>query len=192
MKNIIRHMRIASCIPKATNTHSEYVILIAFRRLQWLRERAPMLHYTYCILCVLFEYGYVGRYDKLVKTLELRSTKSRARTMSQKETCSGESMISLLSHPHFDFQVVETLCSDVAHLSCELRTKQATVNEQRLDLNNQKLPIRRYKGPEIELRDEMANLDFIFAGKLCRKWKEFKKRNDWPTEQQISYFYSVK
>jgi hypothetical protein len=38
--NIIRRMRFACWITKATDTHSEYVILIAFPRQQWLRERA--------------------------------------------------------------------------------------------------------------------------------------------------------
>ena len=42
--NIIRRMRIACWITKATDTHSEYVILIAFPRQQWLRERTlPVL-----------------------------------------------------------------------------------------------------------------------------------------------------
>ena len=36
--NIIRRMRIACWIPKATDTHSEYAILIAFRLQQWLHE----------------------------------------------------------------------------------------------------------------------------------------------------------
>jgi len=40
-------MRIACWIPKASYTHSEYVILIAFPRQQWLHERALMLRYTY-------------------------------------------------------------------------------------------------------------------------------------------------
>ena len=39
----IWRMRIACRIPKATNTHSEYVILIAFLVQQWLQERASML-----------------------------------------------------------------------------------------------------------------------------------------------------
>ena len=34
-------------IPKATNTHSEYVILIAFLRQQGLHERTSVLRYTY-------------------------------------------------------------------------------------------------------------------------------------------------
>jgi hypothetical protein len=45
--NIILRMRFASWITKATDTHSEYVTLIAFPRQQWLRERASMLRYTY-------------------------------------------------------------------------------------------------------------------------------------------------
>jgi hypothetical protein len=43
----IWRMRIACWIPKATNTHSEYVILIDFPMQQWLPERASMLRYTY-------------------------------------------------------------------------------------------------------------------------------------------------
>ena len=45
--NIIRRIRIARCIPKATNTHSGYVILIPFPQQQWLHERASVLHYTF-------------------------------------------------------------------------------------------------------------------------------------------------
>jgi len=32
------------------NTHSDYVILLAFPQQQWLCERASLLHYT-CISC---------------------------------------------------------------------------------------------------------------------------------------------
>jgi hypothetical protein len=41
--NIIWRMCIACWVPKATDTHSEYVILIAFPRQQWLRERSSLL-----------------------------------------------------------------------------------------------------------------------------------------------------
>jgi hypothetical protein len=51
--NRTRSMRIACWITKATNAHSEYVILIAFPRQQWLRERASVLHLR--ILPVLFK-----------------------------------------------------------------------------------------------------------------------------------------
>jgi hypothetical protein len=44
--------RIACCIPKATNTHTEYVILIAFPLKQSLHERASMLRYMH-IACLL-------------------------------------------------------------------------------------------------------------------------------------------
>ena len=38
--NIILRMRFACWITKVTDTHSEYVILIAFPLQQWLYERA--------------------------------------------------------------------------------------------------------------------------------------------------------
>jgi hypothetical protein len=41
------HLRTACWIPKATNTQSEYVILLAFPWPQWLHECASMLHYLY-------------------------------------------------------------------------------------------------------------------------------------------------
>ena len=50
--NVIRRMRIASWISKATDTHSEYV-LITFPLQQWLYERASMLRYAY-IVCLVF------------------------------------------------------------------------------------------------------------------------------------------
>ena len=49
-------MRIACWIPKTTNTHSEYVILIAFPLQQWLRERASMLGYTYIACLLIFRH----------------------------------------------------------------------------------------------------------------------------------------
>jgi hypothetical protein len=57
----IRRMRIACWIPKATNTHSEYVILTAFPLQQWLQERASMLRYTY-IACIIYIYIYIYIY----------------------------------------------------------------------------------------------------------------------------------
>jgi hypothetical protein len=44
---IIRRMCFACLVTNAIYAHSEYVILIAFARQQWLRERASMLRYTY-------------------------------------------------------------------------------------------------------------------------------------------------
>jgi len=48
----IWRMRIARWIPKATNTHSDYVILIALLQQKWLYESISMLRYTY-IVCVV-------------------------------------------------------------------------------------------------------------------------------------------
>ena len=49
-ENTIRRMRIACWIPKATDTDSEYVIITAFLRQQWLRERALIL-FLHCLPC---------------------------------------------------------------------------------------------------------------------------------------------
>jgi hypothetical protein len=51
--NIIRRMRFACWITKATDIHTQYVILISFPRQQSLRERALMLRYIY-IACLVF------------------------------------------------------------------------------------------------------------------------------------------
>jgi len=47
--NIIR----PKSIPKATNTHSEYVVHIPFPLQLWLHERASMLCYTYIVFLVV-------------------------------------------------------------------------------------------------------------------------------------------
>ena len=49
--NMVR-MRIACWILKATDTHSEYVILIAFPLQLWLHKRASILRYTYTAFVV--------------------------------------------------------------------------------------------------------------------------------------------
>jgi hypothetical protein len=43
----LRRMRIASWVTNATDTHSENVLLIDFPRLQCLKERVSLFHYTY-------------------------------------------------------------------------------------------------------------------------------------------------
>ena len=60
----IWRMRIACWIPEATNTRSEYLILIAFPPQQWLYERASLLRYTYiaCLVLLVFcLHGYWRR-----------------------------------------------------------------------------------------------------------------------------------
>jgi len=43
---------IVCCIPKATNTHSDYVILIAFSLQKWPHELTSVLHCTYIVQLV--------------------------------------------------------------------------------------------------------------------------------------------
>jgi hypothetical protein len=45
--NITRRLRFACWIIKATDTHSEYVIFVAFERQHLLREGTLMLRHTY-------------------------------------------------------------------------------------------------------------------------------------------------
>ena len=48
--------RIACGIPKAINTHSDYIILIDFPLQKWLRERASMLLYTHIASRMNYKY----------------------------------------------------------------------------------------------------------------------------------------
>ena len=50
---IIWRMRIACWIPKATNTHTSFVTIIAFPLQQWLQDRASLLRCTYVACLVL-------------------------------------------------------------------------------------------------------------------------------------------
>ena len=45
-RQYLGRMRIACCIPNATDTQSQYVILTAFPVQQWLHKRASVLRYT--------------------------------------------------------------------------------------------------------------------------------------------------
>ena len=49
----IRRMHIACWVPKATDTHSGYVIFIAVPLQQWLDERTSTLRYTYFVCLVI-------------------------------------------------------------------------------------------------------------------------------------------
>ena len=59
-------MRIACWIPKATNTHSGYVILPAFQLQHWLQERAKTLPSTYVACLVLFSVDKIPGYVRLL------------------------------------------------------------------------------------------------------------------------------
>jgi len=64
----IWRMRNALCIPRATDTHSEYVIFI-FQLQQWLHKRPSMLRYAY-IACLVIDLVFVFISDILNVILE--------------------------------------------------------------------------------------------------------------------------
>ena len=49
----IWRMHIACCVPKVTNTHSEYVLLIALPQQKWLHRHVSVLRYMY-VACLVF------------------------------------------------------------------------------------------------------------------------------------------
>jgi len=51
--SLIRRMGFICWISKATDTHVEYIALIAFPRKQWLGERALVYHCTYIAWLVI-------------------------------------------------------------------------------------------------------------------------------------------
>ena len=67
--NIIRRMRFACCIPKATDTHSEYIILIASPWQQWLRERVSMLCHAQIACRVTFFFFFLNISIMLINPL---------------------------------------------------------------------------------------------------------------------------
>ena len=69
-------MRIACWIPKATNTHSEYVIPIAFPLQQWLHGRASTLCCTYIVCLLLNELSSPGQQSQHCCTLSVGSPRT--------------------------------------------------------------------------------------------------------------------
>ena len=66
-------MRITCWIPKATNPHSEYEILIGFSQEQWLHESFSVLCHTYSvglvIICILSSNKNVSTlYDNIMSS----------------------------------------------------------------------------------------------------------------------------
>ena len=102
---IIRHMRFACWITKATNTHSECVIFIAFPWQQWLHERASMLRYTYiaCLVCLNSQWN--SRLQKIPLNEPIQFGKLRYCVVYFKR-CSGPAVVggecttSQFSHCH--------------------------------------------------------------------------------------------
>ena len=70
-------MRIACWIPNTTNTHPEYVILIAFLLQQWLHENVSMLRYTYMV----YIYIYIYMVDIMAPRYILNGTAAARRSL---------------------------------------------------------------------------------------------------------------
>jgi hypothetical protein len=68
----IWRMRIAYWIPKATNRHSECVILIAIPLQRYMHERAPVLCYTHVHYVSSFRNRLLRHAAKLFRTWYLR------------------------------------------------------------------------------------------------------------------------
>ena len=62
-------MRFAWCVTKATNTHLEYLIVIAFSRQKWLRERESLLRHTYIAFLFITISNKNERKDQIYKTV---------------------------------------------------------------------------------------------------------------------------
>jgi hypothetical protein len=89
--NITRRMRFACWITKATDTHSEYVIHIAFPRQQWLRERLSMLLlYVYCLSCFVFRNVWLLRAEPLHYKLGHSRRRRRVSFTSARLRCQGQ------------------------------------------------------------------------------------------------------
>jgi hypothetical protein len=66
--NVLGRMRFACCVTKATDTHSEYLTLIALPVQQWLREVPSMSPlYVNCLYFILmFNQGGIPQIEKLL------------------------------------------------------------------------------------------------------------------------------
>ena len=77
-------MHIAWLVTKATDTHSEYVICIAFPRQKWLHKCTSMLCYTYTACLVSYCNFFVGR---CCATWQRPSYRDQAGKWSRWSTC---------------------------------------------------------------------------------------------------------
>jgi len=73
LQTTIWRIHTACWIPKATNTHSEYVILIAFPLQQWLHNLTSMLHYTYIACLVLTKAVNIGYLPSLTGIITIHT-----------------------------------------------------------------------------------------------------------------------
>jgi hypothetical protein len=92
------NMRIACCIPKALNTHSEYVTLTAFPLQQWL------LRYTY-IACLVYILELQTKYSRTSSNFILASVSGRLPGVSPYECNQTSSPLRTTCRQTFSFAV---------------------------------------------------------------------------------------
>ena len=81
-------MHIARWITKATNTHSEYVILIALPLQQWLQERPSLLRYSTLLALFIVDVNNSGTLIKK-RTFTLLSHSVLLASVSLHTKCAG-------------------------------------------------------------------------------------------------------
>jgi hypothetical protein len=81
--------RTACWITKATNTHSEYAIIIALSLQQWLHGRTSMLRYTCTACLVMTERVFTERYELELYVQLTFSSPLRGRVLCQKQSFLG-------------------------------------------------------------------------------------------------------
>ena len=69
--DIIRFTRTARWMTKATDTHTEYVTLIAFPLQQWLHEHTSVLRYTYIGCLVIDHHHHHHHHPPWIRSLDL-------------------------------------------------------------------------------------------------------------------------
>jgi len=90
----IWRMFIACWIPKLTNTHSEYVIIIAFSLQQLLHEHASTLRHTY-IVCLVSYYPVFAKIPDAFQRTDLLSLVCKVHPRTSHKTQRGSGVLFL-------------------------------------------------------------------------------------------------
>jgi hypothetical protein len=89
--NITRRMCFSCCIPKATNTHLEYVIPIAFAQQRWLNESPSTLRYKYIASRFSYVIEWIANPLNLLRTINRSIAKPSVAPF----------LVSASDHPHW-------------------------------------------------------------------------------------------
>jgi hypothetical protein len=128
--------RIACWIPKSTNTHSEYVILIAFPLHHLLHERISMLCYTYVHGLSRSHYDlYIFYCTRYLDTYRSKIIHEVKRILIYSSFC-ARNVILLTSRPNF---------VEVVHTIGNVEEVWIKVNQDHSTNKNPKLINRSYK-----------------------------------------------